>query len=201
MATGPANAASGFFNPFGAVGDLDDLLEDEVDLDATHPALSATAVPVDRPTLSPGNRTSVSVLGMRMHCYRCGEATTVIAGIGIPPDDGKGKRGRRRDATESRWRYVPLPAVAMPLAAALSPDWFRLVFAGAVTLRRSDDAGPDAALGAWCNGCASCDAMLTDAPIQAAFAEAVGASGDFRSFALDSVYLPDADLERVLQGS
>jgi len=195
----PAEASAGSFNPFGAVGESDDSWE-AAEAPAVPISFRPTVVQVDRPTATPGDLSPVSVLGMRIHCYRCGSLTTAIVGIGIPPETQKGRRGRRRGASVTAWRFVPLPDVAVSLAAVLPPDWFRLVFAGAITLRRADDAGPEGEHATWCNGCATCDAMLTDSGIQAAFAEALPASGQLQSFALDTVYLPEADLESALRG-
>ena len=84
----------------------------------------------------------------------------------------------------------------MPLAAALPPDWFRLVSAGTVTLRYSVDVGPEPA---WANGCMVCDAMLADPPVQVAFTQAVTDAGEFQSFMLHSVDLPVVDLEQALR--
>ena len=184
----------GEFNPFGegiSAGDEDwDESLAPVSHRATYPP---TAQPIARPEPSPGPRVPVAVLGMRKRCYRCGEETTVVCGIGIERTDD-GRRRRRRQGDEPRWRYIPLPFVAVPLAAVLSPDWYRLVGAGAVTYRISAEEAAGGDPGGWANGCVACDALLRDAPIQDAFEEALGPDRDFSRFVLDTVQFPEADL-------
>jgi hypothetical protein len=181
------------YNVFGAVSDIEEDEDDETAPGLTWPATSMEVAP---PVVSAGPRTAVSVLGLRMYCYRCGEVTTVIAGVCIPPDDGTHRLGQPSDPPVTQWRYLPLSLVAVPLAAALPPDWFRLVSAGTVTLRYSVDVGPEPA---WANGCMVCDAMLADPPVQVAFTQAVTDAGEFQSFMLHSVDLPVVDLEQALR--
>lgn len=130
-----------------------------------------------------------------MQCYRCGEVTTAIVGVGIQHAAASDRRRRRQATVATQWRYLPLSSVVVPLVATLPPDWFRLVFAGVVTFRRSDEvAAPEARTGCWSNGCVHCDAMLTDESVQSAFSYALGTDGDPRMFVLDTVSLPEVDI-------
>jgi hypothetical protein len=192
-ATGASDsAAPGAVNPFGEAYEADGY---QGSAPASPAIMSPTAVPVPRPEMSPGPRLPADVLGVRMQCYRCGEVTTAIVGVGIQHSVGGDRRRRRQAAVATQWRYLPLSSVAVPLVAALPPDWFRLVFAGAVTFRRSDEvAAPEGRIGSWSNGCVHCDAMLTDESVQSAFASALGTDGDPRMFVLDTVTLPEVDI-------
>ena len=183
------------FNPFGeGITPDDEDWDDSLAPSAHHTNYPSTAQPVARPEPSPGPRVPVAVIGMRKSCYRCGEETTVICGIAIERSD-EGRRRRRRQEDEPRWRYIPLHVVAMRLAAVLSPDWYRLVGAGAITLRLSaEDAAAGGDRAVWANGCAVCDAMLHDGAIQDALEEALGPERDYSRFVIDTVTFPEADL-------
>ncbi len=183
------------FNPFGqGITPDDEDWDDSLAHTARHVDYPPTAQPVARPEASPGPRVPVAVIGMRKRCYRCGEETTVICGIGIERSD-EGRRRRRRQEDEPRWRYIPLHFVAMRLSAVLSPDWYRLVGAGAITYRMSpEDAAAGSIQGVWANGCAVCDALLHDGAIQDALEEALGPDRDYGRFVVDTITFPEADL-------
>ena len=183
------------FNPFGqGITPDDEDWDDSLAHTARHLDYPPTAQPVARPEASPGPRVPVAVIGMRKRCYRCGEETTVICGIGIERSD-EGRRRRRRQEDEPRWRYIPLHFVAMRLSAVLSPDWYRLVGAGAITYRMSpEDAAAGSTQGVWANGCAVCDALLHDGAIQDALEEALGPERDYGRFVVDTITFPEADL-------